>query len=153
MHLKPSQCIVTQPDVHTWKIQPTDRFFFVSYCTLPAQYLIHQGVVAIIGPMMSSDVKYTQPYFSGFHIPQFAPVATDPTFSFTPANFPYLVRMSPSDTVQCQALAGIIEHYNWSQFALLVSKDDYGMLTKEGFPEISFKTSSFSVSFESLNLF
>lgn len=94
-----------------------------------AQYLIDQGVVAIIGPMTSSGVKYTQPYFSGFHIPQFAPVATDPTFSFTPVNFPYLVRMSPSDTVQCQALAGIIEHYNWSQFALLVSKDDYGMFT------------------------
>ena len=86
--------------------------------------------MAIIGPMTSSAVKYTQPYFSGFHIPQFAPVATDPTFSFTPVNFPYLVRMSPSDTVQCQALAGIIEHYNWSQFALLVSKDDYGMFTK-----------------------
>ena len=87
--------------------------------------------MAIIGPMMSSDVKYTQPYFSGFHIPQFAPVATDPTFSFTPANFPYLVRMSPSDTIQSQALAGIIEQYNWSQFALLVSKDDYGILTSQ----------------------
>lgn len=87
--------------------------------------------MAIIGPLMSSDVKYTQPYLSGFHIPQFAPVATDPTFSFTPANFPYLVRISPSDTVQCQALAGIIKHYNWSQFALLMSKDDYGILTPE----------------------
>lgn len=92
-----------------------------------AQYLIHQGVVAIIGPAMSSDVKHTQPYFAGFHIPQFAPVATDPTFSSMPANFPYLLRMSPSDTVQCQALAGIIEHYNWTQFALLTSKDDYGI--------------------------
>lgn len=92
-----------------------------------AQYLIQQGVVAIVGPMRSSDVKYTQPYFSGFHIPQFAPVATDPTFTSTPANFPYLVRMSPSDTIQCQALAGIMKHYNWSQFALLVSKDDYGI--------------------------
>lgn len=75
---------------------------------------------------MSSDVKYTQPYFSGFHIPQFAPVATDPTFSSIPANFPYLVRMSPSDIVQCKALAGLIEYFNWTQFALLVSKDDYG---------------------------
>lgn len=97
-------------------------------CVFPAQYLIQQGVVAIVGPMRSSDVKYTQPYFSGFHIPQFAPVATDPTFTSTPANFPYLVRMSPSDTIQCQALAGIMKHYNWSQFALLVSKDNYGVL-------------------------
>ena len=100
-----------------------------------AQYLIHQGVVAIIGPAMSSDVTFTQPYFAGFNVPQFAPVATNPTFSFTPANFPYLLRMSPSDTVQCQALAGIIEYYNWTQFALLVSKDDYGIFSiKSGAP-------------------
>lgn len=97
-----------------------------SFPSLSAQYLGHLGVVAIVGPFMSSDVKYTQPYFSGFHIPQFAPVATDPTFSSIPANFPYLVRMSPSDIVQCKALAGLIEYFNWTQFALLVSKDDYG---------------------------
>ena len=99
---------------------------YISLNFFPAQYLIHQGVVAVVGPAMSSDVKYTQPYFSGFHVPQFAPVATDPTFSFTPANFPYLVRLSPSDTVQCKALAGLIEYFNWTQFALLMSKDDYG---------------------------
>ena len=97
-----------------------------SFPSLSAQYLGHLGVVAIVGPFMSSDVKYTQPYFSGLHIPQFAPVATDPTFSSIPANFPYLVRMSPSDIVQCKALAGLIEYFNWTQFALLVSKDDYG---------------------------
>lgn len=77
--------------------------------------------------MTSTGVKFTQPYCAGFHIPQLAPVATDPTFSFTPANFPFLVRLSPSDTIQCQALAGLITHYNWTQIALLTSKDDYGL--------------------------
>jgi len=91
------------------------------------QYLMQRGVVAIVGPMTSTGVKFTQPYCAGFHIPQLAPVATDPTFSFTSANFPYLVRLSPSDTIQCQALAGLISHYNWTQFALLTSKDDYGL--------------------------
>ncbi|KAJ7372454.1 hypothetical protein OS493_018961 [Desmophyllum pertusum] len=91
------------------------------------QYLIHQGVVAIVGPMTSTGVKFTQPYCAGFHIPQLAPVATDPTFAFTPANFPYLVRLSPSDTIQCQALAGLISHYNWTQISLLTSNDDYGI--------------------------
>ena len=101
--------------------------FLLCLFTSTAQYLIHQGVVAVIRPAMSSDVEHTQPYFAGFHIPQFAPVATDPTFSSMPANFPYLLRMSPSDIVQCQALVGIIEHYRWTQFALLMSKDDYGI--------------------------
>lgn len=91
------------------------------------QYLMQRGVVAIVGPMTSTGVKFTQPYCAGFHIPQLAPVATDPTFSFTPANFPYLARLSPSDTIQCQALAGLISLYNWTQFALLTSKDDYGL--------------------------
>lgn len=77
--------------------------------------------------MTSTGVKFTQPYCAGFNIPQLAPVATDPTFSFTPANFPFLVRLSPSDKIQCQALAGLISHYNWTQIALLTSKDDYGL--------------------------
>ena len=106
---------------------------------------MQKGVVAIVGPMTSTGVKFTQPYCAGFHIPQLAPVATDPTFSFTPANFPYLVRLSPSDTIQCQALAGLITHYNWTQFALLTSKDDYGLwlflsLSHLNFPRIWFKT-------------
>lgn len=77
--------------------------------------------------MTSTGVKFTQPYCAGFNIPQIAPVATDPTFSFTPANFPFLARLSPSDSIQCRALAGLISHYNWTQFALLTSKDDYGL--------------------------
>lgn len=84
----------------------------------------------MVGPAMSFDVKYTQPYFAGFHIPQFAPVATDPAFCAMSANFPYLLRMSPCDNIQCQALAAIINYYNWTQFAILMSKDDYGNFNK-----------------------
>lgn len=102
-------------------------FLFIYPYYFTVQYLIQKGVVAIVGPMTSTGVKFTQPYCAGFHIPQLAPVATDPTFSFTPANFPFLVRLSPSDTIQCQALAGLITHYNWTQIALLTSKDDYGL--------------------------
>ena len=79
---------------------------------------------------MSFDVKYTQPYFARFHITQFAPVATDPAFCAMSANFPYLLRMNPSDNIQCQALAAIINNYNWTQFAMLMSKDDYGNFNK-----------------------
>ena len=103
------------------------KICYLKPLVITVQYLMQRGVVAIVGPMTSTGVKFTQPYCAGFHIPQLAPVATDPTFSFTSANFPYLVRLSPSDTIQCQALAGLISHYNWTQFALLTSKDDYGL--------------------------
>lgn len=79
---------------------------------------------------MSFDVKYTQPYFAGFHIPQFAPVATDPAFCAMSANFPYLLRMSPCDNIKCQALAAIVNYHNWTQFAMLMSKDDYDNFNK-----------------------
>ena len=97
-------------------------------------------MVAVVGPMMSTGVKFTQPYCAGFNIPQLAPVATDPTFSFTPANFPFLVRLSPSDNMQCQALGGLISHYNWTQIALLTSKDDYGLYSFICLLSISFFT-------------
>lgn len=100
---------------------------FFEIIHIVVQYLLKQGVVAVVGPMTSTGVKFTQPYCAGFNIPQIAPVATDPTFSFTPNNFPFLVRLSPSDSIQCRALAGLISHYNWTQFALLTSKDDYGL--------------------------
>ena len=116
-------------DSKFWSENVLKSFYFLFVCLLifTVQYLIKKGVVAIVGPMTSTGVKFTQPYCAGFHIPQLAPVATDPTFSFTPANFPFLVRLSPSDTIQCQALAGLISYYNWSQISLLTSKDDYGL--------------------------
>lgn len=108
----------------------------------------------MVGPAMSFDVKYTQPYFAGFHIPQFAPVATDPAFCAMSANFPYLLRMSPCDNIQCQALAAIINYYNWTQFAILMSKDDYGNFNKsarlKSDVNISGKTGSLGFPFPSL---
>ena len=88
---------------------------------------IHNGVSAIVGPMTSSTIKATQPLCAGFHIPQIAPYATDPSFDFSPDSYSYLVRMSPSDTVENCALADLVSYFNWTRIAVLASRDDYGL--------------------------
>lgn len=87
---------------------------------------IYNGASAIIGPMTSFTVKATQPLCTGFHIPQLSPYATDPSFDFSPDSYSYLVRMSPSDSIENRAQADFISYFNWTRIAVLTSRDDYG---------------------------
>lgn len=88
---------------------------------------IHNGVAAIVGPITSSSVKASHPLCSGFHVPQIAPYATDPSFDFSADSFNYLVRMSPSDAIENLALADFASHFNWTRMAVLTSRSDYGL--------------------------
>lgn len=98
---------------------------------------IQSGVVAIIGPTTSSSVKATHPLCSGFHIPQIAPYATDPSFDFSPDSYRYLVRMSASDAVENRAIADFISHFNWTRMAVLTSRSDYGLNGLVAFKDIA----------------
>lgn len=92
-----------------------------------AYWQIHNGAVAIVGPTTSSSVKVTHPLCAGFHIPQIAPYATDPSFDFSPDSYSYLVRMSSSDAIENRALADFVSHFNWTRIALLTSRSDFGL--------------------------
>ena len=99
-----------------------------SFSNIRAVYeQIHEGVVVIVGPTTSSAVKATHPLCSGFHIPQMAPYATDPSFDFSPLSYHYLVRMSASDASENRALADIISHFKWTRIATLTSRSDLGL--------------------------
>ena len=102
--------------------------FTDAFANIEATYWqIYNGVVAIVGPMTSDSVKAVQPLCSGFRIPQIAPYATDPSFSFSAATYPYLVRMSVSDTLENRALADLVTHFGWTRMAILTSRSDYGL--------------------------
>ncbi|KAI8500058.1 hypothetical protein Bbelb_223750, partial [Branchiostoma belcheri] len=58
-------------------------------------------------------------------IPQIAPVATDPML-VNPQTYPFLVRLSATDTVQSRVIADVIDHFGWQQMSILTSSDDYG---------------------------
>lgn len=92
-----------------------------------AYWQIRGGAVAIVGPTTSSSVKATHALCAGFHIPQIAPYATDPSFDFSPDSYSYLVRMSSSDAIENCALADFVSHFNWTRIAVLTSRSDFGL--------------------------
>ena len=53
--------------------------------------MMEQNVVAIIGPASSSDVRAIHSICSGLHIPQIAPLATDP--NLIKLDHPFLARV------------------------------------------------------------
>ena len=53
--------------------------------------MMEQNVVAVIGPGSSSDVRATHPICAGLHIPQIAPLATDP--NLIKLDHPFLARV------------------------------------------------------------
>ncbi|XP_078611649.1 glutamate receptor ionotropic, kainate 2-like [Branchiostoma floridae x Branchiostoma japonicum] len=83
------------------------------------------GILTILGPHGSSQVKATQLVSSSLHIPQISYAATDPYLANQEIN-KYLLRMSPSDATQGLALAQLIEHFGWSQMSIIMSTDDFG---------------------------
>ena len=102
---------------------PKHNFFYADYFS--ACELIKSGTAAVIGLMTSMATKTTQPFCRGFHVPLIAPTATDPTLSsshFTP----YLLRLSPPDSRQSEALADLIHHFNWDSLAILTDDTGYG---------------------------
>ncbi|XP_035694464.1 glutamate receptor 3.1-like [Branchiostoma floridae] len=86
-----------------------------------------KGILTILGPHGSSQVKATQLVSSSLHIPQISYAATDPYLANQEIN-KYLLRMSPSDATQGLALAQLIEHFGWSQMSIIMSTDDFGEL-------------------------
>ncbi len=62
----------------------------------------------MIGPRTSTSVHVTNTVFAGLHIPQLAPVATDPTL--VPYEYPFLARVSSMFYVPC-LLSNLIIDY------------------------------------------
>ncbi|XP_078618356.1 glutamate receptor 2-like [Branchiostoma floridae x Branchiostoma japonicum] len=85
-----------------------------------------QGVVAVMGPILSSQVKATSPVSTGLSLPQIAPEAADPTLG-NAQQYPQLVRISWPDSVLSRALIDLLEHFSWDQMSIFVSNDDYGL--------------------------
>ncbi|XP_066287319.1 uncharacterized protein [Branchiostoma lanceolatum] len=85
-----------------------------------------QGVVAVIGPPLSSQVKATSPVSTGLSLPQIGPEATDPTLG-NAQHYPQLVRISWPDSVLSRALIDLLEYFSWDQMSIFVSNDDFGL--------------------------
>ncbi len=62
------------------------------YNFFPVFRAAQENIIAVIGPRSSTNVHATNLVCSGLHLPQLAPVATDPTLG--PYEYPFLARVS-----------------------------------------------------------
>ncbi|XP_071946218.1 glutamate receptor ionotropic, kainate 1-like [Antedon mediterranea] len=102
-----------------------------------ACYQLTKGIHAFIGPVSSSSVKAVYPIADRLHVPIIAPFATDPTLSLDNKTFPYLMKMSASDSVQGKVLAALVDHFQWTRLAIVTSLSDYGINGIQEFQKIA----------------
>ncbi|KAI3465634.1 hypothetical protein Pfo_022297 [Paulownia fortunei] len=92
--------------------------------SIKAFQVIEKGVVAIVGPQSSGIARIISHIANGLQIPVVSYAATDSTLSSL--QFPYFLRMSPTDSYQMAAIANIIDFYGWKEIIAIFVDDDYG---------------------------
>lgn len=86
--------------------------------------LVKKGVVAVVGPESSSASQFTAHIGRETTIPLVSFGATDPNLS--EMQYPYFMRVAPSDVLQMEAVAAFIANYGWREVVVFHMDDDYG---------------------------
>ena len=87
--------------------------------------LLEKGVVAIIAVSDSILTSLEVNILNQFHVPLIAGIATNP---FLRSQSEYgLILLTPSDVYQSQAIFDILKEYDWYEFSILASADEYGI--------------------------
>ncbi|MHB1654357.1 MAG: ABC transporter substrate-binding protein [Desulfitobacteriaceae bacterium] len=100
------------------------------------QKVAGENVVAIVGPIFSTNVKAIMPYMEKYKIPV-AVGGTDP--SITSDGNPWVFRFRPSDTISTQVMAKfLMDHYKTKKVAIFNATDAFGEGGRKGL-EASFQ--------------
>ncbi|XP_047977962.1 glutamate receptor 2.8-like [Salvia hispanica] len=87
--------------------------------------LLKQEVVqGVIGPESSTEDAFFAELGKNVRVPVISFTSSSKATSYT--NNHYLVRTTPDDTVQAQALTAICKEFQWSELAVLYEDTDYG---------------------------
>lgn len=92
--------------------------------TMEALQLMEQNVVAVIGPQSSGIGHIISNVVNELHVPLLSFAATDPTLSAS--EYPYFLRTTISDYFQMNAIASIVDYYQWKKVTAIFVDDDYG---------------------------
>ena len=82
-------------------------------------------VIAVVGGASSSISTMVSPLFSTDNIPQISYSSTSPALS-NKNIYSTFFRTIPSDVYQAEAIADILEYFNWTYVSIVVSEDEYG---------------------------
>nr|AGN92471.1 glutamate receptor 1 [Echinochloa crus-galli] len=91
---------------------------------MEALELMEKNVVAVIGPQSSGIGHAISHVVNELHVPLLSFAATDPTLSTT--EYPYFLRTTISDYFQMNAVASIVDYYQWKTVTAIFVDDDYG---------------------------
>ncbi|CAD6335804.1 unnamed protein product [Miscanthus lutarioriparius] len=92
--------------------------------TIEALRLMEKSVVAVIGPQSSGIGHVISHAVNELHVPLLSFAATDPTLSAS--EYPYFIRTTISDYFQMNAVASIVDYYQWKRVTAIFVDDDYG---------------------------
>ncbi|KAG0515686.1 hypothetical protein BDA96_10G300500 [Sorghum bicolor] len=92
--------------------------------TIKALELMEKNVVAVIGPQSSEIGHVISQVVNELHVPLLSFAATDPTLSAS--EYPYFIRTTTSDYFQMNAVASIVDYYQWKRVTAIYVDDDYG---------------------------
>ncbi|CAN6163020.1 unnamed protein product [Urochloa humidicola] len=92
--------------------------------TVEALELMEENVVAVIGPQSSGIGHVISHVANELQVPLLSFAATDPTLSAL--EYPYFLRTTISDNFQMNAVASIVDYYQWKRVTAIFVDDDYG---------------------------
>ena len=85
---------------------------------------MERSVVAVIGPQSSGIGHVVSHVVNELHVPLLSFAATDPSLSAS--EYPYFIRTTISDYFQMNAVASIVDYYQWKRVTAIFVDDDYG---------------------------
>ncbi|XP_020270386.1 glutamate receptor 3.7-like [Asparagus officinalis] len=86
--------------------------------------ILDREAVAIVGPQVSTTAHMISFISNGLQIPLVSFAATDPTLSSL--QYPFFLRMTPSDSYQMKAVANLIHYYGWRQVIAIYVDNEFG---------------------------
>ncbi|MCO5591569.1 hypothetical protein L7F22_045556 [Adiantum nelumboides] len=86
--------------------------------------LVKKGVLAIVGPQSSAVAQFVAHIGRKTRVPLISFGATDPNLS--EMQYPFFVRVAPSDRLQMEAVAAFIANFAWKEVVVFHMDDDYG---------------------------
>ncbi|KAM0943830.1 putative periplasmic binding protein-like I [Dioscorea sansibarensis] len=86
--------------------------------------IMEKDVVAVVGPQSSMLAHVISNVVTELHVPLISFAATDPTLDSL--QYPYFIRTIHSDYYQMNAIADMVQYYEWRQVIAIFVDDDYG---------------------------
>lgn len=82
--------------------------------------------IAVLGPVCSASALALFPQATQAQIPIVSPDSTSPVLN-DQTQFPYLLRLYPSDEFEIESMVSLVGHFGWQRLAIICTNDLYSL--------------------------